>query len=166
MPIKFKGNIKKLAALTMAEKAKKHYFRFVKRFIKDEIVKSILAGKSPVAKGGTDPKGSSGKLRYKEYSDSYKKQMGKGKLGQKKQSPRNLKVTGKMLKSIKVRKLSDGVRVWFSDEKAKYHDKLGAGKSKILRRMLPNAKKGEDFNAGIRKRLVNALKNAIKLSKK
>ena len=90
--------------------------------------------------------------------------MGKGNLKNKKKTPRNLKLTGRMLRSIKSRKFKDYVRVWFTDSKAKYHDKLGAGKSKVIRRMMP--RNGEQFNAGIRRRIANALLKAIKLSKK
>lgn len=134
--------------------------------MKDEIVSSIQRGVSPVDKGGIEPKNTGGGVRYKKYSDSYIDAMKKGVYDGKKQSPRNLTLTGKMLRSIKSRKTKDYVRIWFSDSKAKYHDKLGAGKSKVIRRMIPNPKNGEAFNAGIRRRIVNALENAIKLAKK
>lgn len=164
MPIKIKKTRKRLIALTFIEKAKEHWKKATKKFIKDEIIKSIERGVSPVAKGGTDPKGTSGSLRFQGYSDSYKDKMGKGELTSKRQRPVNLTVTGKLLRSIKSQLTKDGVKVWFADEKAKYHDKLGAGKSKILRRLIPH--KGETWNAGINKKIVNALKEAIKLSKK
>ena len=184
---------KRLRALQFTELAKPRFKRIVNKFIKDEIISTIESGRSPVNKGGTDPKGTSGKLRFQKYSDSYIEQMtGKaayftknGKVirakvdqedkelvsflketfGNKKQRPVNLKLSGKMLRSIKSRITKNGVFVWFADEKAKYHNKLGAGKSKVLRRMLPNGKK-EEFNAGIRKKIVNAMVNAIKLSQK
>jgi len=166
MPIKIKGNIKKFAALNLAENAKKHYLRIVDKFIKEEVVSVIESGRSPAEKGGMDPANTGGSLRYEKYSESYKGAFGKGDLKQKKQRPINLTVTGKMLNSIKSRRTAQYVRVWFTDSKAKYHDKLGAGKSKVIRRLVPNPKRGEDFNPGIKRRLVNALKQAIKLSKK
>lgn len=165
MPIKIKRSQKRLIALTFVERAKPIFFRLLKKFMKDEVLKSIRAGRSPVAKGGDNPPNSGGKLRYKEYSDGYLKAIKKGRVPNKKKSPRNLTVTGKMLNSIKARPKRNSFKLWFTDPKAKYHNKLGAGKSKVIRRMLPNGDK-EDFNAGIKKRIANALLNAIKLSKK
>ena len=166
MPVTIKKTRKRLVALTFMEKAKPRFYRIINKFIKEEVLKSIQSGRSPVHKGGTDPRGTSGSLRYAPYSDSYKKAIKKGRIKNKTQSPRNLTASGKMLRSIKSKKFKNFVRVWFTDSKAKYHDRLGAGKAKTIRRMAPRPKSGEQFNAGIRKRIVNALKNAIKLSKK
>lgn len=166
MPVKIKKSQKRLIALTITERAKPRFFKILDKFIKDEIVDSIKRGVSPVNKGGLDPKNTGGKSRFKKYSDSYIKAMGKGKLSGKKQSPRNLELTGKMLRSIKSRRFKNYLKVWFTDSKAKYHNKLGAGKSQVIRRMLPDPQKSEDFNAGIRRKIVNALAGAIKLSKK
>lgn len=163
MPVKIKKTRKRLIALTIAERVKEPFKKNVKKFIKEEVVKSIERGVSPVEKGGKDPKSSSGQLRYKGYSDIYKKQM-RTRYKNKKQRPVNLKLTGKLLRSIKAKYTKEGVRVWFTDKKAKYHDKLGAGKSKVIRRMIPHD--GEKFNAGISRKIVNALKEAIKSSKK
>lgn len=161
MPVKIK---KRLRAITFMERAKPNFFRLLKRFIKDEIISAIESGRSPVNQGGTKPEGSSGKLRYKEYSDSYKDQMGKNKLTGKKKRPVNLKVTGRMLNSIKYKVTREAFVVWFTSPIAKYHDKLGASKKKVFRRLLPHD--GEQFNAGIRKRIQNALAKAIQLSKR
>ena len=166
MPIKIKRSQKRLIALTLTERAKPIFFRLLDKFIKDEILASIRRGVSPVNKGGSDPKNTGGKARFQKYSTSYVKAMGSGDLSNKKQSPRNLELTGRMLKSIKSRKFKNYLRVWFTDAKAKYHNNLGAGKSKVIRRMTPNPKAGEEFNAGIRRKIVNALAGAIKLSKK
>jgi len=164
LPIKIKRSQKRLIALTLTERAKPKFFRILKKFIKDEIIKSIESGRSPVNKGGTKPSGTSGKLRYEKYSESYMDNMGRGDLSGKKKRPVNLSVTGKMLRSLKVKINRDNVFMWFSDSKAKYHERLGAGKKQVLRRMLPHD--GEDFNAGIRKRIANALIKAIQLTKK
>jgi len=166
MPIKIKRSQKRLIALTLTERVKPVFFRLLNKFIKDEILSSIRRGVSPVNKGGVNPKNTGNKARYQKYSDGYVKAMGKGKLSDKRQSPRNLELTGKMLRSIKSRKFNNYLRVWFTDAKAKYHNKLGAGKSQVIRRMVPNPKNGEDFNAGIRRKIINALSGAIKLSKK
>lgn len=163
MPIKIK---KRLKALALTERAKPVFFRLLDKFIKDEIIASIKRGVSPVNKGGIDPKNTGGKARYQKYSDSYIKAMGSGDLANKKQSPRNLELTGKMLRSIKSKRFPNYLRVWFTDSKAKYHNKLGAGKSQVIRRMIPDSSKGEDFNAGIRRKIVNALSGAIKLINK
>ena len=153
MPVKIK---KRLRALTAMERVKPTYFRLVRKFIVDEILGSIRSGRSPV--GGKEGG------RFKKYSDSYIDAMGKGKLSSKKKRPVNLELTGKMLKSIKVKQYRDFVRVWFTDGKAKYHDKLGAGKSKTKRRLTPDPKKGENFNAGIRRRLKNTLEKAMNIA--
>lgn len=166
MPVKIKRSQKRLIALTLTERVKPQYFRLVKKFIKDEVISSIESGRSPVEKGGKNPQGTSGRLRYEQYSDSYKTAISKGRVKNKKQRPVNLKLTGKLLNSIKVKVYSDAVRVWFSDKKAKFHDEMGAGKSKVLRRLLPRGDNKEQFNAGIRKRMLNAMLAAIKLAKK
>ena len=164
MPIKFKGDFKKLPALNFVDKSKEKYSRFVNKFILEDVISAIKSGRSPVSKGGTDPKGTSGKLRFEDYSDPYKKAIAKGRYSGKTPRPINLTLTGKMLKSIKSRIIKRGiVKVWFTDSKAKYHNELGAGKSKIKRRLLPTGS-NEEFNAGISKRLLNAMKNAVKLS--
>ena len=166
MPIKIKRSQRRLIALTLTERAKPIFIRLLDKFIKDEIIASIKRGVSPVNRGGLNPKNTGGKARFQKYSSSYVKAMGSGKLKEKKQSPRNLELTGKMLKSIKSKKFRNYLRVWFTDAKAKYHNNLGAGKSKVIRRMTPDPKIGEDFNAGIKRKIVNALAGAIKLSKK
>jgi len=166
MPVKIKRSQRRLIALTLTERAKPIFIRLLNKFMKEEVLKAIKGGRSPVEKGGKSPAGTSGKLRYEPYSESYQAQIKSGRVKNKRVSPRNLTHTGKMLKSIKSKKFRNFLRVWFTDPKAKYHDKLGAGKSKVIRRMAPKPKDGENFNAGIRKRIVNALKNAVKLSKK
>jgi len=164
MPVKIKRSQKRLIALTITERAKPKFFRILKKFIKSEIIKAIESGRSPVNKGGTDPSGTSGKLRFEKYSDSYSDQLGRGKLKSKGKRPVNLTVSGKMLRSLKSRITKNSINLWFSNPIAKYHDRLGAGKKGVLRRMLPHD--GEEFNAGIRKRIANALIKAIQLSKK
>ncbi len=108
-------------------------------YLKKEVIDSMSKGLSPVKGGGGQ---SGGKSRYQEYSDVYKmqikKQNGKFKDYGKRVRPVNLKLTGKMHESIKSRPIKFGVLVWFESEIAKYHDKLGAGKSKVTRKMLPS----------------------------
>jgi len=120
--------------------------------IKPMIVEMIVKGQSPVV----------GQGRYKNYSASYKKQIAGKKyksLG-KKLRPVNLTLTGEMLRSIKSRPIINGIAVWFSDRKAKYHDKLGAGKSKVIRKMLPN-EEGQKFSNVINKKLREILSTEL-----
>lgn len=120
--------------------------------IKPMIVEMIVKGQSPVQ----------GQGRYKDYSSSYKKQITGKKyksLG-KKLRPVNLTLTGEMLRSIKSRPIINGIAVWFSDRKAKYHDKLGAGKSKVIRKMLPN-EEGQKFSNVINKKLREILSTEL-----
>ena len=100
----------------------------LEREIKDNISKGI----SPVEGAG----------RFVGYSDSYLEQI-KNKTGSLKGSgklkrPVNLKVTGKMMNSIKKRLTMRGFVLWFASPIAKYHNEEGAGKSKVIRKMLPD----------------------------
>ena len=153
---------KRLKALQFSELAKPRFFRMVNGFVKDLIVSTIKKGISPVNQKTAIEKNTGGKSRYQKYSESYTNQMGKGSgaLKSKKQTPRNLELTGKMLKSIKSRKFKNYLKVWFSDKKANYHNDEGAGKSKVIRRMLP--KDGEEFSRSIQNKIVEALGEAIK----
>jgi hypothetical protein len=159
MPAKIR---KRLMGLQFSELAKPRFFRMVDKFIKELIVSTIKKGISPVNQKTAIEKNTGGKSRYQEYSESYINQMGKGSgaLKNKKRTPRNLELTGKMLKSIKSRKFKNYLKVRFSDKKAKYHNDEGAGKSKVIRRMLP--KDGEDFSRNIQNKIVETLAKAIK----
>lgn len=116
------------------------------------INEEILSGTSPVK----------GQGRFQDYSDSYKAQIQGPKLAStgKRLRPVNLKVTGDMLGSQEVTISRDaGVTVRYTDKKATYHNTLGAGKSGVLRRMLPT-KKGEEFSRTI----MSVLKNVAAAS--
>lgn len=159
MGIKITKRLKNLAKL---EEVKPTALRLISKFVASIIISTIESGRTPVQRGARGVQ----KPRYDAYSDSYKDGMGKGKLQNKRQRPVNLKVTGDLHRSIRTRKTKDFVRVWFTDAKAKYHDKLGAGKKKVIRRLVPNPQKGEKFNARIQKLIVKAVENAVKLSKR
>jgi hypothetical protein len=116
---------------------------------KHEVLKAISDGKSPVR----------GEGNYQKYSDSYKKAIRGGRLGNKSVRPVNLKVSGKMLNSIKTRITKTGFVLWFSSSIAKYHDKEGAGKSKVIRRMLP--RDGEKFRIDIQNKLMLNLRRFL-----
>lgn len=168
--------INKTAIRRRITKAQKKALKDVKRVLDKEIVKTIESGSSPVK----------GKGRFKKYSDSYKDQIRgkaeffkdkqgrtrrievdqkdrevvsflKAKFGNKKISPVNLKLSGKLLKSYfsKLRGFKNQLIIGFDNELADIHNNKGAGKSKVVRRMLPND--GERFNARINRKIKNAL---------
>lgn len=114
--------------------------------LEKEITKSIERGVSPVDKKG----------RFDKYSDTYLKQIKGKKIPGKRQRPVNLKVTGDLLKSLKVKVTNKGLRISFDNKLADIHNRRGAGKSKTVRRMLPT-EKGEQFNRSIRRRLTEVL---------
>jgi hypothetical protein len=104
--------------------------------LSNEIKDSISKGISPAE----------GEGRFQGYSDSYleqiKKQTGYLKGSGKRKRPVNLFVTGTMLNSLKKRITLKGFVLWFTSPIAKYHNDLGAGKSRVIRKMFP----GDDQN--------------------
>ena len=87
----------------------------------------------------------------------FSKGLGYGKL----KSPVNLTLTGKLLASFKSVFTDKGVRLTFTDEKADYHNEGVPSKNIPPRRLLPN-KEGEAFNFNISRRILTALKNALR----
>lgn len=144
----------------LIDNTRKNSQKKIKREIKGLVIKSISKGISPVEKGGTDA--TSGKARYEPYSDSYKKQI--KNMSGKSERPVNLKVSGRLHRSLKARLTRKGVSLWFADKKAKYHDIEGAGKAKVIRRMLP--RDGEQFSRTIRERIIDIVDNALKKAAK
>lgn len=116
--------------------AAKEWGQLARELAKAAIINEIKSGKSPVKGGGNN---TGGKSRFKGYSDSYEDAIDNGRYSEhgKRKRPVNLTLTGKMLKSIKDRGTKNGFVIWFSDEKAKYHNEEGAGKSRVIRQMLP-----------------------------
>ena len=113
----------------------------MKAAIADVIVEQIISGISPVK----------GKNRFKKYSKSYAKVKGR-------EAPVDMLDTGNMLNSLKVvqkRGLPATIEIIFKDIVATYHNDLGAGKSKVIRRLLPN-RSGEEFKKTIQNK-INAL---------
>jgi hypothetical protein len=148
--IKINFNLKK-----NMQQAKDAFFSDVLKIIVSEIKSFIAKGISPV----------SGKTRYDRYSDSYREGIKGRKIeGKTKVSPVNLKQTGKMLESLRAEKVTRGVKVSFSDEKAKYHDIDGAGKAKTIRRLLPNTggRDGELFNKRLMDNIIKVFKDNLK----
>ena len=173
----------------ITDDVRKDFARRVNFFIKGVVLDSIKKGISPVNIRKAYPKNTGGKSRYQKYSKSYVEAMqgkaayftkngrviraeidqsdkelvkfSKELYGNKKQRPVNLKLSGKMLNSLKSKIVKNGkIRLWFSDEKAKYHDKLGAGKSKVIRRLLPD--NNEEFNRAIQRKIIDTAGEAVK----
>lgn len=78
--------------------------------VKREIQSRIGRGLSPVEGHG----------KFEDYSPSYKKQISStiGKVYGKKLRPVNIKLSGKLRDSLKVRATLTGLVIWFSDKKA------------------------------------------------
>jgi hypothetical protein len=126
-----------------------------------------------------------GKGKWVKYSDSYIAQI-KGELGfitkggkvipvspyidlgslyDKQVSPVNLKLSGTLHNSLKV--FGVGLlskvyvmRVQFNDFLADIHNRRGASKKKVVRRLLPT-ENGEEFNYGLTQVLLRSLREAV-----
>lgn len=127
-------------------------------WLKQEIVRIIKSGRSPVE----------GQGRFVEYSYSYKKLIQKSNkknskgnsiFKNKKIRPVNLYLTGKMLDSIQTKFIKNGFRISFRDKKAVYHTILGAGRSRVIRKMLPTG--NEEFTRTINSNLTNTYKSIL-----
>lgn len=118
----------------------------LKKVIVDD---SIALGISPVK----------GEGKYQKYSQSYKDAIknGRYKKFSKTISPVTLKLSGKLHDSFYVDKTSTGMVIGFKNKLAHIHTVEGAGKSKVIRKMLP-VKDGEDFKPVIKKEIINLLK--------
>jgi len=137
------------AAKSFDKKTKK---KFINTFYKNrdavlaEITGEILSGRSPVA----------GK-RWKQYSKDYANRYKDGS-----RKPVNMHLTGDMLKSLKIEKTRKAINIIFDSKIAVYHDQLGAGLSKVIRRLLPDPSKGERFNIRIRAVIKKFLQKAFR----
>lgn len=119
----FKSEAKKEAAATL----------------ETEILASIRRGVSPVKGFG----------RFQQYSESYKTAIKKKRYPTKRRiRPVNLTLTGKMLKSFFIKVKRNSVLIGFDNKLADIHNKEGAGKSKVVRRLLPT-NEGEKFSRKI-----------------
>ena len=113
------------------------------RAIEKDILKSVSPNRSK---------------RYPRYSDSYGK--AKKKAGHSRTV--NLRLTGKMLKSlVAVKRRGKPLAIEFKDDKAAYHNTTGPrGNKKKIRRMLPD-ERGEEFNSKITGLLSNVLQKSV-----
>lgn len=135
----------------------KQFAKNIKREIIPLIVETIQRGISPV-KGET----------YVQYSPEYRDRIKKGKYREfgKRTRPVNLTLSGKMLRAFKVRPLRrGGVTIFNTNELAKYHNDLGAGRGKVIRKMLPT-NPGQRFKPLIQKAIDEELDRAVKKSQR
>jgi len=131
------------------------------------ITDSILKGISPVEGDG----------KYQKYSESYKKAIKPVKLLKsgkrskksgygrytkydKQISPVNLKLSGEMLDTFFVEPSPDGLFVGFKHKLANIHSLQGAGKSKVIRHMLPVVK-GSKFKRTIVSDIIDLVQKEI-----
>lgn len=124
--------------------------------IEDIVLERISKGISPVL----------GQGRFKPYSDSYKKQIRKGRYRGKSIRPVNLYLTGEMIKTFFVNPKGNGFRIGFTSDLADVHNRLGPrGKREFIRRLLPTIP-GEQFTKSIIKDIINELKGILRKTKK
>ena len=118
--------------------------------LKAEIEARLDDGKSPVEGEGS----------FQKYSESYKKKIKAGSYGKynKQTSPVNLKLSGKMRLSAKVRKTKDGISFWLSSAIAKYHN----GKGRVDRLIYPT-RQGQKFARPIREKLAKLYVRLFKI---
>ena len=143
MPVKITKNLKSLKSLP--QRIEKKFSQEAKKDFGEEVVEQIVKGKSPVRSHTFTP-----------YSDKY----GAKKGGVKPVDMIGLKRGGKMLKSIKVTRVTGGgISVRFDDPKAKYHND---GEGNLPERKLLPTNKGETFNTYLTKILNKLLNRAVK----
>lgn len=150
MPIKTRGWLFQRAGVE--GKIKQALKAISKEDVKQIIVNgSILLGQSPVEGE-----------RFPKYSKSYKKAIKQGRYAEygKSISPVNLMLSGKMLDSFFIKVKGLGLVVGFKSKIAKYHTVEGAGKSKVIRKMLPVGQ-GETFKRKTRGQIIALVQKEI-----
>lgn len=90
--------------------------------------------KALIAKGISPVKGQGS---FVPYSESYKKQIKSGRYPGKKIRPINLKLSGKMLRSLISRTTQTGFSIYFTNKLARIHSLEGAGASQTIRKVMP-----------------------------
>jgi phage gpG-like protein len=132
------------------KKVRKKSIPKIKKHIKKTIITRMEKGLSPVR----------GKGRFQVYSNSYKEGIREGRYSRfgKGISPVNLKLSGKLHRSIKTRITKNGASVWFTDKKAKWHNE---GTAEIpARRFVPIGK--ESFAKPVIKEIEKILAKEVK----
>lgn len=151
MPVKVKTSISDLIAFP--DDLRKEFMRkpSERKAFESAILEEYINGRSAV-KG----------KKFKQYSKGYAKRKNKNENAR---TPVNMLLTGELYKSLKAIKnrANGNVTVKFKGQAvlARYHDVKGAGKGKVVRRLLPR-KDGEEFKPSIIRVLNKLLKTAIK----
>ena len=136
---------------TIQKEWQKEASRTAKPILKKAIIdEHILRGKSPVQGGG----------RFEKYSIAYRNQI-RNRLASfgKRVTPVNLKLSGQMLSTFFVKKVSKGVEVGFSDDIAEYHNN---GDGNLPERRLLPTRTAERFNRDINRTIKGWLESALK----
>lgn len=150
MPVKIQ---KRLKALSLLETTREDFKKEIKDKFGSELLDLIDKGISPVKKTGN---------AYPGYSESYKEAIKAGRVPGKTPGHRpNLKQKGDLHNSLKIDISGKNAVAFFDDPKAIFHNTLGAGKSKVKRRLLPD-QEGEEFTFRLFQKIIEALKKAIK----
>lgn len=98
-------------------------------------------------------KGTTSKISF---AQSFEKGLGVGKV----KSPVNMSVRGEMLKTLSSKATNDYTDIFFKSPIAKFHNDLGAGKSKVIRPLLPT-KPGQRFSDLINRKLNDLLRSLL-----
>ena len=118
----------------------------------------VRIGRSPVA----------GQGQFKAYSKSYKKAIRSGRYSRlgKQSRPVNLKLSGKMLNSFKIRKTQKGFTIFASDKKMDWHNR-GIPSNNLPKRQVFPSEGGQTLNRNIitklNKRWVNIARQEFKV---
>lgn len=137
-------------------------FKKIEKDIKKSFLKDIKSMFVSFIKKGISPV--SGRGRFQDYSQSYKEQIRNNRYRSfgKRLRPINLTLSGKMLRSLKVRPTSKGITLFFSDKKADYHNK---GMGNLPRRALmpfKNEKLSRVILSKIEKDVAKVVKDSFK----
>lgn len=118
-----------------------------------EVRETIERGNSPVK----------GYKRFEEYSDVYKEAIKAGRYASegKKKRPVNLTLTGKMLNSLIDKPTKNGFVIYFTSKLAKIHSEEGAGKSKTIRKIMPQLGTSESWKESVVRPLKDFIKSLI-----
>jgi hypothetical protein len=150
VPVKIQ---KRLQVLSLLETTREDFKKEIHKNFRKELLELLEKGLSPVKKTGN---------RQAAYSESYRKAIKAGRVpGKTKVSPVDLKQTGELHNSVIIDISGENPRVTFDSEKAFWHNNLGVGKDKVKRRLLPDGS-GEEFTLVLFRKIMNALKEAIK----
>ena len=144
---------------TLITKIKRNFVDYVTGTYKKEFRLAILdlisKGISPVA----------GKRKFKPYSKTYREAIERGYYGDKRKTPVNMKLSGEMLDSLSLKANKESVTISFDDPVSEFHNDLGAGKSKVIRRLLPT-NQGERFSKVIDDKVRDALRFSVETTKR